>query len=156
MFTNTCHQSNLGCVLVHKHITVNMFPVLTGEKKYAHSHSLTRSTNKLRKGASQNVYCKAWQQSKLRLPFFNQLLVEVGKEGWAIHRHIMYSSERVSLTGIKYKRNPNQILWNKVHRLMTPRDVETNYATELDRFTKKSANSFLHLAPGVSAWWSSI
>lgn len=32
MFTNTCHQSNLGGVLVHKHITVNMFPILTGEK----------------------------------------------------------------------------------------------------------------------------
>lgn len=77
LFTNT---SQLTCSLSWQE-----------KKKYAHSHSLTRSTNKLRKGASQNVYYKAWQQSKLRLPFFDQLLVKVGKEVSAIHGHIMYT-----------------------------------------------------------------
>lgn len=146
LFTNT---SQLTCSLSWQE-----------KKKCAHSHSLTRSTNELRKGAGQNVYCKAWQQSKLRLPFFNQSLVEVGKESWAIHRHMMYTSQSVFLTGITYKRNPNQTLWNWILRLMTPRDVNTKklesyYSTELVRCAKKDANSFLHLAPGVSAWWAS-
>lgn len=53
MFTNTCHQRNLGCVLVHKHITVNMFPILTGEEKIR-TFTFSDKVNQLTKEGSKS------------------------------------------------------------------------------------------------------